>query len=303
MKTRTFQEWWDGKYATSTSDILFLNDENEKRIITDDLSVVERKKIIDKHNAWMKNNEQYLVHENELSTKILALINEEKRKIFDSLVQKKLSELINDFSKTKKDKKYKEDEIHDAKVILGYRNMALADDIENNYLFNRDINNLIIDLHDIREYYLKVLKPNNPKNYGFINSPNFPYQDRNKIPYQVMATAFFKYLKWLEGNKTKPKLENKFSNPQIAIAMFYANAVKKDAEAWVLQYGKSTNSRSIYNDLLNNDRQLKNPSQKNKNKIYKNICGAKKLLVLKKDENAIEAINQILEEFYQDFLS
>ena len=43
-----------------------------------------------------------------------------------------------------------------------------------------------------------MLKPNNPKNYGFINSPNFPYQDRNKIPFQVMATAFFKYLKWLD---------------------------------------------------------------------------------------------------------
>lgn len=256
MEPRTFQDWLHGKYGLFSSDILFLNNEGKNVIIPADMPEVEKRKLREKNLEWIRENEKNLVHDNHLSPEVLECINAEKLKIFNAAVEHKTNELTAYYLSSKKNGNYLQDEIHDVKVILGIREKELLNDIERCVFLNRSSIGFV-DLPEIRKYYLSVLKPNKPAQVGFINSPQFPFQDRSKVPYRIMATAFFQYLMWLEGRIKSPKFENKFSNPTIAIAIFLEGEdVSVVGEEWVGKYGSSKNPRSILNDRIHKERDL-----------------------------------------------
>jgi hypothetical protein len=267
----------------------------------------EKIKLKAKKFEWMKNNEQqYLIKENELPAQVLSCIKKEQQKIFKNILQDKLEHLKKDFNNSRKSKKYKDDEIHDIKVILDIRTSekSLQEDIKNNYLFNRNIKEVIEDLDQIRSYYLKEIKPNRPKSFGFINSPKFKFQEIGKVPYQIMAIALYQYLKWLENDNRKVVNENKFNNPPIAIAIFFEGLkLKEVANEWISEYGKSTNSLSILNDAIKNLRTIINPPVAKRKQMYRNICEAKKILEMRKSDKAISQINDILNKHYHDFIN
>lgn len=304
MEERTCQDWLDGKFALYSSNILFKHNEG---VIPADIPEAEKIKLRENKFKWMESNEQqYLIKETELPAKVLSCIKKEQKKIFKKILNDKLELLKKDFNNSKKNKKYKDDEIHDIKVILDIRtsDKSLQEDIKNNYLFNRNIDEVIEDLEQIRTYYLKIIKRNKPKQFGFINSPNFKFQDTRKVPYQIMATALFQYLKWLENDKRKVVNETKFSNPQIAIAIYLEDLnLKEVASEWISEYGKSGNSRSILNDAIKNERTIINPSVANRKKMYRNICAAKNILQLRKSGRAISKLNDIINKYYQDFIN
>jgi hypothetical protein len=304
MEERTFQDWLDGKFALNSSDILF---EYNDGVIPADMPEAEKIKLKAKKFEWMKNNEQqYLIKENELPAQVLSCIKKEQQKIFKNILQDKLEHLKKDFNNSRKSKKYKDDEIHDIKVILDIRTSekSLQEDIKNNYLFNRNIKEVIEDLDQIRSYYLKEIKPNRPKSFGFINSPKFKFQEIGKVPYQIMAIALYQYLKWLENDNRKVVNENKFNNPPIAIAIFFEGLkLKEVANEWISEYGKSTNSLSILNDAIKNLRTIINPPVAKRKQMYRNICEAKKILEMRKSDKAISQINDILNKHYHDFIN
>jgi hypothetical protein len=304
MEERTFQDWLEGKFGLNSSDILF---EYNDGVIPADMPEAEKIKLKAKKFEWMKNNEQqYLIKENELPAQVLSCIKKEQQKIFKNILQDKLEHLKKDFNNSRKSKKYKDDEIHDIKVILDIRTSekSLQEDIKNNYLFNRNIKEVIEDLDQIRSYYLKEIKPNRPKSFGFINSPKFKFQEIGKVPYQIMATALYQYLKWLENDNRKVVNENKFNNPPIAIAIFFEGLkLKEVANEWISEYGKSTNSLSILNDAIKNLRTIINPPVAKRKQMYRNICEAKKILEMRKSDKAISQINDILNKHYHDFIN
>lgn len=304
METRTFQDWLDGKYGLYTSDILF---KYEGEVIPPDMPEAEKNNLRIKKFEWMQNNEkQYLKRESELPAEVLSSIKKEQQKIFENIVENKVELLKNGFNNSRKSKKYKDDEIHDLKVILDIRtsDKSLQEDIENNYLFNRNIDEVIEDLPQIRDYYLKEIKPNKPKSFYFINSPNFKHQNTSKVPYQIMATALFKYLKWLQNDKKKGVGEKKFTNPQIAIAIYIEGSkLKEVANEWISEYGKSGNSRSILNDAIKNERTIINPPVIKRKQMYRNICAAKKILQMRKSDIAVSKLNDIINKHYHDFLN
>ena len=303
MEKRTCQEWLDGKYGLYTSDILFKYDEG---VIPADMPEVEKIKLREKKFEWVKNNERYLVYKSELLPEVQSCIEKEQEKIFSNILKEKSDLLKKDFNNSRKTKKYKDDEIHDIRVILDIRtsDKNLQEDIKNNYLFNRNIDEVIEDLEQIRTYYLNIIKPNNPKEFGFINSPNFKFQNTSKVPYQIMATALFQYLKWLENDKRKGIDEKKFTNPQIAIAIYFEGSkLKEVANEWIGEYGKSGNSRSILNDAIKNERTIINPPVAKRKQMYRNICAAKKILQMRKSDKAISKLDDIINKHYHDFIN
>ena len=304
MEERTCQDWLDGKFGLNSSDILF---EYNDGIIPADMPEVEKIKLKEKKFEWMKNNEQqYLIKESELPAKVLSCIKKEQQKIFKNILQEKLKLLKKDFNNSRKSKKYKDDEIHDIKVILDIRtsDKSLQEDIKNNYLFNRNIKEVIKDLDQIRSYYLKEIKPNRPKSFGFINSPKFKFQEIGKVPYQIMATALYQYLKWLENDNRKVVIEKKFKNPPIAIAIFFEDLkLKEVANEWISEYGKSTNSLSILNDAIKNERTIINPPIAKRKQMYRNICDAKKILQMRKSDKAISKLDDLINKHYHDFIN
>ena len=294
MEERTCQEWLDGKYGLYSSDNYFSNENGENVIIPEDMPEVYKREIRKNNVIWEEKNRKNLVHDHELLPEVLACINTEKEKIFNVWKQKKTDELIADYLSTNKDDKYQLDEVHDVKVILGIREKELLDDLESGVLLNRSRLELV-DLREIREYYLTVLKPNKPAQVGFINSPHFPFQNRSKVPYQIMASAFYEYLNWLEGRRKKPKIDNRYRNPVIAIAVFLEGEdLSAVAEEWVGKYGLSKNPRSILNDRIHQERDLIVSTIKKKETMLRNLSEARELLLLRNNSLAIIKLDKIL---------
>ncbi len=137
METRNFQDWLDGKFGLKSSDIFFPNDKGENVNIPANMPEIYKIELRKKVINWEENNLKKLFHDNELLPEVLDCINAEKEKIFNSRVKIKLDEFICDYLLTTKDEKYLLDETHDIKVILGFREKELLDDIEKGVLLNR----------------------------------------------------------------------------------------------------------------------------------------------------------------------
>jgi hypothetical protein len=119
-----------------------------------------------------------------------------------------------------------------------------------------------------------------------------------------MATAFFQYLKWLENDKREFYGAKKFTNPQIVLAIYFEGLqLKEVANQWTNEYGKSSNSRSILNDAIKNERAIINPPATKRKQMYRNICAAKKILEIRKSNAAISKLNEIVNKHYQDFIN
>lgn len=304
MEERTCQDWLDGKFGLNSSDIFFPNLKGENINIPEDMPEVYkrelRKKIVKREEENFKN----LINDKELLPEVLDCINAEKEKIFNAAVQNKTNELTNHYLSSKKNEKYLQDEIHDVKVILGIREKELMDDIEKGLLLNRSRLDFV-DLSDIREYYLTVLKPNKPAQVGFINSPKFPFQDISKVPFRIMATAFFEYLKWLEGfnfkeyKKIQANQNNKeFKSPHIAIALFAIgqNITKEGADYWLNKYSEN----KIVKGLIRKEIKTKNfiISEKKDFRSYKiqlnNLIKAKELLQLEGLTHGVNKVDEFI---------
>lgn len=307
MEERTFQDWLDGKYGLYSSDNFFPNDKGENVNIPEDMPEVYKRELRKNNVIWEEKNRKNLVYDHELLPEVLACINAEKEKIFKAQIQNKLDELTSDFLSTTKDEKYQQDEIHDVKVMLGLREKELREDVLETNLLNRTLPESI-DIAGIREYYISVLKPNKLAQYGFIHSPNFEYQDKSKIPSQVMATALFEYLKWLEKfdhkkyNKAQASKNRKdFSSPQIAIAMFaLSEKMSYNAiEYWMLKYSNNKSVKGIMDKKIKDKNELisKAPDLRAYNKMLFNLECAIELLKLEGHSPQAKKLHSIINEF------
>ncbi len=304
MEERTFQDWLDGKFGLYSSDIFFPNLKGDNINIPKDLPEVYKRELRKKIVKREEDNINNLVRDEELLPEVLDCINAEKEKIFNAAVHNKTNELTNYYLSSKKNEKYLQDEIHDVKVILGIREKELLDDIEKGLLLNRSRLDFV-DLSDIREYYFTILKPNKPAQVGFINSPKFPFQDISKVPYRIMATAFFEYLKWLEGfnyreyKKIQSNQNNKdFKSPHIAIALFAIGQkmTKEVADYWLNKYSEN----KVVKGLIKKEIKTKNfiISEKKDFRSYKiqlnNLIKARELLQLEGLKHGVNKVDELI---------
>jgi hypothetical protein len=65
-----------------------------------------------------------------------------------------------------------------------------------------------LDLHHIQHYIDVVIKKGITKDYDYIHSPKFPYQEKSKIPCEIYAQTLWDYFCWLEEFRTKTKQED-----------------------------------------------------------------------------------------------
>ncbi len=164
-------------------------------------------------------------------------------------------------------------------------------------------------LSEVQAYFHEVIKKGNPKNYDFINSPNYPHQNKSKIPPQIYAQARWEFYKWLKSFNVTKKISNVneekfYSQKQIAIAYFFLGiTINENNFKEMLKKHSVTRSSKILQKLITKNSQITSLT-KNKtvdSKHLKDLVAAKRLIVSKKNKEALEKIDQIITTFNNDF--
>jgi hypothetical protein len=211
MKLYTYKNWWDGDVALITCPINFKEGEKPNMCSWEEI----------KHNDIQK-----------IKAKQEEIFKLERNKLYTNWT-KRFSE---NYKRSLLKKLYLERELNDYNDLL-FSDITI-ETFENNVnlkLRNQSLLFKINQIGEVRNFIKTIIIQGLEKNYDFIHSPNFPYQNKNGVVSSIIiyAQTCFDYFLWLVNfqkvveeketekfiSKSKSKFDKKnFSLKQIAIA-------------------------------------------------------------------------------------